>query len=103
MLHDILKRRPVIPAVVEYAVKDLLDTLRVTFLHKVRKICIVTQTAVQFFVISCFIAVSDRFKERSDIDRIASDLFDVTDPGKGLVQTVYRCCIGVFLGCIAKS
>ena len=88
---------------VEHTVEDNLNALSVAFLYKICQIRIVTQTAVKLLVISCFIAVSDKLKKRSDIDRIAANLFDVADPGKGLVQAMYRCCIGVFLRCITKS
>ena len=86
---------------VEHAVKDHLNPLCVAFLYKICQVGIVTQTAVKFFVIGCFITVSDRFKERSDIDCIAADFLYMIDPGDRLIQPVYRCCISVFLRCIA--
>ena len=70
---------------VEYTVEDDLDALCVTFLYEVCKVRIVSQTAVELFIIGGLLAVSHGFKQWSDIDGIAADLFDMTDPGKGLI------------------
>ena len=70
---------------VEHTVKDDLDALCVAFLYEICKVCVVAQTAVELLVIGGLVAVSDRLEQRPDIDRIAADLFDVSDPGENLV------------------
>ena len=57
---------------VKHAVKDHADALRVALTDKIGQIRVVTETAVEFFIVRRFVAVTDRFKEWSDVDCVAA-------------------------------
>ena len=88
---------------VEHAVKYHADVVRMAFLYKILKICVVSQPAVQTLVVCCFIAVPDGFKKRADVERVAADLFDVADPGECVAQAVQWSRVRVLLRCVAQS
>ena len=65
---------------VEHAVKNYFDVLLMALCHEIFQILIVAEAAVELFVVGRLIAVSDRFKQWSDIDGVAANAFDVVNP-----------------------
>jgi hypothetical protein len=66
--------------VVEHTVKDNLDAAFMAFFHKISKVVIISQTAVQLPVIRCLISMSHGFKQRTDINGIAANVLNMFNP-----------------------
>ncbi len=77
---DVFECKEIAPGVVEHAVKNYFDVLLMALCHEIFQILIVAEAAVELFVVGRLIAVSDRFKQWSDIDGVAANAFDVVNP-----------------------
>ena len=85
-----IPKREEIPAhMIEHPVQDHADPLPVTLRHKVLKILIGAQPAVQLPIIGRLIAVPHRLEQGPDIERAAPQLPHVSDPGHDRFQPVY--------------
>ena len=66
---------------IEHTVKNDLDSRLVTFINKISKILIISETAVKLPVVGGLIAVSFGFEEGTDIYSIAADILNMVYPG----------------------
>ncbi len=86
VLFDILKCKEISARMIENTVQYDTNALTVTLLHEGRQIFVGAKSAVQFFIICCFIAMAHRFKQWTDIESITANLSDMGNPWKKGLQ-----------------
>ena len=59
---------------VKYTIHNDFYSIVMTILHKFLKVIVCTESPVNHLIIGSFISVSDRFKQRSDINCRTSDI-----------------------------
>ena len=102
MLFYIPECKEVTSGVIEYAVEYDPDVSLMAFPDKILEVFVVAKTAVKLFVIGGLVTMSFGFKEGTDVDRVASDAFNVVDPGQQLRQPVDNLGIFVYHGVIKQ-
>ena len=103
VLQNIFKCKKIASGVIEYAIQNDPDTLTVTFFYKINQVFIRTQTTVQLLIISCFVTMSHRFKQRSDIQCITSKIMDMSDPWKQCIQPMNWLLVSILLWCSCQT
>ncbi len=80
---------------IEDAVQDHFYAGFVAAPDEFLQIVVGSQTAVKLLVIGGFIAVTDGFEQRADVEAGAAEVFDVRDPGDEGVEPVDRLAVFV--------
>ena len=81
---------------VKYTVHNDFYSIVMTILYKFLKVIVCTESPVNHLIISSFISVSNRFKQRSDINCRTSNISCMDSPFIQFVEMLFRYA-GIFM------
>lgn len=90
VLLNVLEREEVSANVVENAVEDNADAVLVKNSTNFLKRIIISETAVDFVVVNCIVAVARALKNRIEHQRVYSELLEIVNPVVDFVKPVFK-------------
>ena len=81
---------------VEDPVKNNFQSIFMALRNKVPQVFIDTQSGIQFFIIRCFISMTHRLKQRTDVEAGHAQFLQVINPWQQSIQSVHRFGICIF-------